>query len=84
MGWGLPRWRRGKEPACQRRGCRRLRVQFLGRKIAGVGTVNPLKYSGLQNSMDLGAWRTTVHGIAKRRIRLSTRAGRSLQGIGAR
>ena len=26
---------------------------------------NPLQYSCLENSMDRGAWRTTVHGVAK-------------------
>ena len=41
MGWGLPRWRRGKEPACQRRGCRRLRVQFLGRKARWSRSCQP-------------------------------------------
>ena len=29
-----------------------------------------LQYSCLQNSMDRGAWRATVHGVAKRRTRL--------------
>ena len=27
---------------------------------------NPLQYSCLENSMDLGAWQATVHGVAKR------------------
>ena len=54
------------------------------RRSAGVGTVNLLKYSGLQNSMDLGAWRTIVHGTAKGQIGLSTHAGGSLHGTGAR
>ena len=25
----------------------------------------PLQYSGLENSMDRGAWQATVHGVAK-------------------
>ena len=29
------------------------------------GDGNPLKYSCLENSMDKGAWWTTVHGVAK-------------------
>ena len=29
------------------------------------GNGNPLKYSCLGNSMDRGAWRATVHGVAK-------------------
>ena len=27
--------------------------------------VNPLQYSCLENPMDRGAWRATVHGVAK-------------------
>ena len=34
-------------------------------------TSNPLQYSCLENPMDRGAWRATVHGVAKSRIRLS-------------
>ena len=29
------------------------------------GKANPLQYSGLENSMDKGAWRATVHGVTK-------------------
>ena len=32
---------------------------------------NPLQYSCLENSMDWGAWRATVHGVAKSRRWLS-------------
>ena len=39
----------------------------------GVGNVNPFQYSCLENSMDRGAWWATVHGVAKRGTRLSTR-----------
>jgi len=31
----------------------------------GGGHGNPLQYSGLENPMDRGAWRTTVHGVAE-------------------
>ena len=31
----------------------------------GGGHGNPLQYSCLENLMDKGAWRTTVHGVAK-------------------
>ena len=37
----------------------------------GGGNGNPLQYSGLENSMDRGAWRATVHGVAKSWTRLS-------------
>ena len=35
-----------------------------GRSL-GEGNGNPLQYSCLGNSMDRGAWRATVHGVAK-------------------
>ena len=31
----------------------------------GEGNGNPLQYSCLGNPMDRGAWRATVHGVAK-------------------
>ena len=42
----------------------------LGRP-SGEGNGNPLQYFCLENSMDRGAWKTTVHGVAKSQIRLS-------------
>ena len=36
----------------------------------GGGHGNPLQYSCLENPMDRGTWRTTVHGVAKRHTRL--------------
>ena len=35
------------------------------------GNGTPLQYSGLENFMDRGAWRATVHGVSKSQIRLS-------------
>ena len=37
-----------------------------GRSPRG-GNSNPLHYSCLENSMDRGAWRATVHRVSKRR-----------------
>ena len=37
----------------------------------GEGNGNPLQYSYLENPMDRGAWRATVHGVAKSQIQLS-------------
>ena len=37
----------------------------------GEGNGNPLQYSYLENPMDRGAWRATVHGVAKNQTRLS-------------
>ena len=31
----------------------------------GEGNGNPLQYPGLENPMDKGAWRATVHGVAE-------------------
>ena len=31
----------------------------------GEGNGNPLQYSCLENSMDGGTWRATLHGVAK-------------------
>ena len=31
----------------------------------GEGNGNPLQYSCLENSMDRGAWKAIVHGVAK-------------------
>ena len=47
-------------------------VQSLGQEDPlekGMGF--PLQYSCLENSMDRGAWRGTVYGVAKSRTRLS-------------
>ena len=38
----------------------------------GVGNGSPLQCSFLENSMDRGAWWTTVRGVAKSRTLLST------------
>ena len=45
----------------------------------GVGNVNPLQYSWLENSMGGGAWQAPVHGIAKNWTRLSDWAHISVQ-----
>ena len=37
----------------------------------GEGNDNPLQCSCLENPMDTGAWRVTVHGVAKSRTQLS-------------
>ena len=36
----------------------------------GEGNHNPLQYSCLENPMDRGAWRATVHRVAKSRTGL--------------
>ena len=39
-------------------------IPQLGRP-PGEGNGNPLQYSCLENPMDRGAWRATVHGVAR-------------------
>ena len=46
-------------------------ITGLGR-FSGEGNGNPLQYSCLENPMDRGAWRATVHGVVKSRTRLAT------------
>ena len=41
-------------------------IPGLGRSPGG-GHGDPLQYSGLEKSMDRGAWKATVHGVAKNR-----------------
>ena len=66
--WGLPGGSDSKESACHARDlCLILR---LGR-FPGEGNSYPLQYSCLENSMDSGAWRARVHGVAESRTRLS-------------
>ena len=45
-------------------------IPGLGRSL-GEGNNYPLQYSGLENSMDRGAWQATVHGVAKSQTQLS-------------
>ena len=46
-------------------------IPGLGR-TPGEGNGNSLQYSCLENSMDRGAWKATVHGVAKGWTQLST------------
>ena len=39
-------------------------IPRLGRS-PGEGNGYPLQYSGLEDSMDRGAWRATVHGVTE-------------------
>ena len=43
-----------------------------GRSLGG-GHGNPLQYSCLENPIDRGAWRATVHGMARVRHDLATK-----------
>ena len=41
----------------------------------GGGNGNPLQYSCLENPIDRGAWRSTVHGIAESDTTTATKGG---------
>ena len=57
----------GKNPPANTGGPRDMSsIPRLGRSPGG-GNGNPLQYSCLEkNPMDRGAWRATIHGVAKR------------------
>ena len=40
-------------------------------RSSAEGNGNPLQYYCLENPMDRGGWKATVHGVAKSRTRLS-------------
>ena len=66
----IPWWLNGKEPTCiaQATGL----IPGSGRSPGG-GNGYPLQYSCLENPMDRGAWRATVHGVAKSLMQPSDR-----------
>jgi len=55
----------GKELACQWRRLKRHGFDPCVGKILGEEHDNPFQYSCLENPMDRGAWRATVHGVVK-------------------
>ena len=65
---GFPGSSAGKEFACNARDPGL--IPESGRSPGG-GQGNPLQYSCLENPMDRGAWRATVHGAAKSQTCLS-------------
>ena len=54
----------GKESVCNAGGTSPM--PRLGRS-PGEGNGYPLQYSYLENSMDMGDWQATIHGVAKSR-----------------
>ena len=65
---GFPGGSDGKESACNSGDLGS--VPGSGRS-PGEGVGNPLQYSCLENFMDRGTWRATVHGVTKSWTRLS-------------
>ena len=68
MHWGFPGGLDGKESACNAGELNS--IPGSGRALV-EGNGNPLQYSWLENSIDRGAWRATVHGVTKNRTQLS-------------
>ena len=66
--FGLLWWLSDKESACQAGDAGS--IPGLGRS-PGEGNGNLLQYSCLGNAMDRGAWRATVHGVAKDQTQLT-------------
>ena len=63
-GVGLPMGLSGKKSACNSGDG----SSFLGLgRSPGEGNGSPFQYSCLENSVDRGAWRAAVHGVAKSR-----------------
>ena len=46
-------------------------IPGLGRSPGEGNSGYPVQDSGLENSMDRGAWQATVHGVTKSRTQLS-------------
>ena len=62
---GLPQWLSGKESAF----CAGDTGSIPGSgRSPGEGNGNRLQYSCLENPVDRGDWRATVHGVTKSRI----------------
>ena len=60
----------GKESACNRGDLPSIPES---ERSPGEGNGNPLLYFYLENSIDRGAWQSTVHGVAKSGARLSNK-----------
>ena len=65
---GLPQWLSGKKPTRKARDVSSIPGSGLS---PGEGNGSTLQYSCLENTMDRGAWRAAVHGVAKSQTRLS-------------
>ena len=65
-GWTcFPGGARGKDPAASAGDIRDAGSIPGSGRSPGKGNAYPLQYSCLENAMDRGAWRATVHGVAK-------------------
>ena len=60
----------GKEFACNAGDARDMGLIPGSGRSPGGGKGNPLQYFRLENSMDRGAWRATVHRVPKSQTQL--------------
>ena len=63
--FGLPQWLRGKESACNEEVAEDAGSVPGLAGFPGGGHGNTLQYSCLENPMDRGDWRATVHRVTK-------------------
>ena len=67
---GFPGGTMVKNPPANARDARDVgSIHGLGRSL-GERDGNPIQYSFLEKTIDRGAWRATVHGVAKSQTRL--------------
>ena len=66
----FPKWLSDKESACNTRGTGDVGSILGWGRSPGEGNGNPLQYSYLETPMERGAWRATVHRVAKSWTRL--------------
>ena len=74
----FPKWCSGKESAWN---AGNLDLMPESGRSSGGGNDNPLQYSCLENSTDRGAWRATVHRVAKSWTQLSRWQTHTLQSL---
>ena len=70
----------GKNPPASAAGIRDVGLVSGSGSSPGGGHGNPLQYSGLEDPMNRGAWRATVHRVTKRWMRLCL-SGHLLEAI---
>ena len=63
--WGFPGVASGKEPACNAGDTRDVGLFPRSGRSPGGPHSNLFQYSRLENPMDRGAWRATVHGVTE-------------------
>ena len=67
---GFPGTTSSKEPTCQCRRCKRHGFDPWVRKIPRKRACNPLQYSCLENPLERGVWRATVHSVIQNQTKL--------------